>query len=146
MPSVTRSALLLAFAALSASSLSSVAAARPALDALHTYTFEQYVKDFRLGVVAGSEEYKMREGLFAKELARVVAHNAAGKSWKETVNQFSTLTSAEMKVRAITVRGLAEDLTRVVIGVQGTIQGRRQEPRSQVPEADAEGLRYEARL
>jgi hypothetical protein len=92
MPSITKSALLLALSVLGV-----VAARGPALESLHTYSFGEYVKDFGLSVVAGSDEYKMREGLFVKELARVVAHNAAGKSWKETVNRFSTMTSAEMK-------------------------------------------------
>jgi hypothetical protein len=70
-------------------------------DQLHTYSFAQYVSDFglteRFGTV-GSTEYSHREGLFAKELTRVIAHNAANKGWKETINQFSVLTPTEMKV------------------------------------------------
>jgi hypothetical protein len=84
--------------------LSAAAAARLTPDQLHTYSFAQYVSDFRMThLVAGSEEYKHREGLFVKELARVIAHNAAGRSWKETVNQFSVMTPAEMKVRTLCI-------------------------------------------
>ena len=39
----------------------------------------------------------MRKELFAKELKRVVAHNAKNLSWKEGMNKFSVLTPQEKK-------------------------------------------------
>jgi hypothetical protein len=93
---MTKSALLLV--TLSTLSVGLVSAVKPALETLHAYTFEQYVRDFDLGLVTGSAEYTTRENIFVRELDRVVAHNAAGKSWKETINRFSTMTSAELKV------------------------------------------------
>lgn len=66
---------------------------------LATYTFEQYVKDFKHPWAAGSVEWKERETIFNTQINKIRAHNEdSSKSWKETVNQFTAWTSAEKKV------------------------------------------------
>eukprot|EP00286_Rhodomonas_abbreviata_P027737 CAMPEP_0181298364 /NCGR_PEP_ID=MMETSP1101-20121128/5741_1 /TAXON_ID=46948 /ORGANISM="Rhodomonas abbreviata, Strain Caron Lab Isolate" /LENGTH=367 /DNA_ID=CAMNT_0023403377 /DNA_START=29 /DNA_END=1132 /DNA_ORIENTATION=+ len=62
---------------------------------LDGYTFEKFVAEFKHKWTG--EELAMRRGLFQTELARVLAHNAAGASWKEDINKFSAMTKAEKK-------------------------------------------------
>lgn len=49
----------------------------------------------------GTVEWDHRRKIFEAELARVIAHNNAGKSWKEGVNKFSAMTARELKVCAL---------------------------------------------
>jgi len=73
-----------------------LATARPTWRDLHNYTFENFVADFKLKYQTGTAEWESRRGVFLKELARVVAHNANSKTtWKENVNQMSALSSSE---------------------------------------------------
>lgn len=72
--------------------------ARPALDQLHQYTFDKYVKEFRHPWTEDHSEYGDRRAIFEKELTRVQQHNAAEKSWKEGINKFSAFTSQEKMV------------------------------------------------
>lgn len=67
------------------------------LSALPSYTFEQFVADFKPAFPTTPAELAVRKELFNTELSRVIAHNAAGKSWKETVNKFSAMTAAEKR-------------------------------------------------
>lgn len=59
------------------------------------YSFEQFIKDNHLKV--STAEWNQRKSLFESELIRVVAHNAKGLSWKETLNRFSIMTPDEKK-------------------------------------------------
>jgi cathepsin L len=59
------------------------------------YTFEAYSKDF--GKVHAAAELPARRELFAAELLSVLAHNAAGASWKMGVNRYSDWTNAERR-------------------------------------------------
>lgn len=74
-----------------------VVAARTTWKDLDNYNFGKYVEEF--GFSWKDAEYTKREQIFVKELARVRAHNAAGKSWKEGVNKFSAMTVSEKQVR-----------------------------------------------
>ncbi len=84
-----KTALVAAAIATSANALSA--------ERLHTISFEEHVGMHGLQFLQGSDEWKMREALFDAELKRVKSHNAAGKSWKETINQFSHLNIKEKK-------------------------------------------------
>jgi cathepsin L len=75
-----------------------VAAGRLTHEKLATYTFEQYVQDYRHPWTPGSTEWKTREQVFNVEINRIRAHNEdSTKSWKETVNHFTAMTAAEKK-------------------------------------------------
>jgi hypothetical protein len=79
--------------------LASVAAAgRVSLEALPSYSFAQYVQDFRHPYVEGTEDYVSRKGLFESELKKVVSHNSAMLGWKVSVNKYSAMTVGEKKV------------------------------------------------
>ena len=73
------------------------ATARVDLASLDTINFEDHVEHHRLTFLQGSDEWVERKQIFETELKRVKAHNAAGKSWKETINSFSHLTAKEKK-------------------------------------------------
>jgi cathepsin L len=77
--------------------LAATASAHLELHQLETVTFEDHVSTHALTFLQGSDEWKEREALFESELKRVKAHNAAGKSWKETINRFSHLNAKEKK-------------------------------------------------
>eukprot|EP01039_Chlorochromonas_danica_P009006 gene9006-9940_t len=68
---------------------------RVPLEALSTYSFDQYLEDF--GLQFPDNEVASRRALFEKELARVVAHNAQKASWKEGINKFSAMKPEERK-------------------------------------------------
>ncbi len=89
MPSIKALVLLLT---------ASLTAAIPKWNELSDYTFEKFVADFGHEWTPDSTEWEHRKGLFSAELARVQAHNAQGKSWKEGINKFSAFTSSEMRV------------------------------------------------
>lgn len=57
-------------------------------------TFEEYVSHFKFSW--SGKELAMRKQLFEDELARVRAHNAGNKSWKESINKFSAMTASEI--------------------------------------------------
>lgn len=78
----------------------SMASAKPTWRDLESYSFEQFVTDFRLPFSNSSvPEFAHRRGIFLAELVRVKLHNrAAGKTWKEGVNKFSAMTADEKKV------------------------------------------------
>jgi cathepsin L len=59
------------------------------------YTFEVYVKDFRLSFPEA--ELPMRKELFEQERRRVLEHNQKNAGWKEGLNQFSVMTAQEKK-------------------------------------------------
>lgn len=59
------------------------------------YTFENYVLDFSLDLSPESDEWKYRQGLFNKELTRVLEHNMKNLSWKEGVNKFTVYSESE---------------------------------------------------
>jgi cathepsin L len=62
-----------------------------------SYSFEQYVSDFKHKWEKGTTEYDHRRSLFAAEHARVLAHSKKGLSWTEGVNKFSAMTTSEKK-------------------------------------------------
>ena len=62
---------------------------------LNTYTFDEYIKDFRLKF--SYAELPVRKEAFLKEIARVQAHNARNASWTEGINKYSVMTSGEKK-------------------------------------------------
>jgi hypothetical protein len=43
-----------------------------------------------------SDEYLMRSAIYASNVAKITAHNAAGYTWTMAVNQFADLTSTEV--------------------------------------------------
>lgn len=59
------------------------------------YSFEQFVQDFQLRYEP--KEMSYRRSLFQSELSRIVSHNAKGLGWRETVNRFSAMSSAEKR-------------------------------------------------
>ena len=67
------------------------------LSALEGYNFEQFNKDYGLGLKAGTSEYVLRKAFFDIELARVKAHNKMNRGWKETVNKFSAMSKDEKR-------------------------------------------------
>lgn len=67
------------------------------LSALEGYNFEHFNKDYGLGLKAGSSEYVKRKAFFEMELARVKAHNAMNRGWKETINKFSAMSKDEKR-------------------------------------------------
>ncbi|RYH28369.1 hypothetical protein EON65_12415 [archaeon] len=75
--------------------LISVVAALPAWNQLDNYSFDQFLADFKLKY--HPSELTGRKALFETELKRVQAHNAQGKSWKETVTKFAAMTTQEKK-------------------------------------------------
>jgi hypothetical protein len=77
--------------------LSSASAARPHRDELAEYTFAEYEKDFQKHYSAS--ERAERERLFNLRKAKIIAHNAAGKSWTENVNDLTDITPAEIEAR-----------------------------------------------
>jgi hypothetical protein len=72
-----------------------MAAAKPLWHQLGSYSFEQYLSDFKHQY--HQSELGARRALFNAELARVQAHNAKNLSWKEGINKFSAMTGAERK-------------------------------------------------
>jgi len=52
-------------------------------------------------VYSSPEEATMREAIFAANVAKINAHNAAGSSWTMAVNEFADLTSTEFAVARI---------------------------------------------
>jgi len=54
---------------------------------LEGYTFEQYLQDH--GKEYRASEMEFRRQMFEKNLAKVMAHNSEGKSWKMGVNHLS---------------------------------------------------------
>lgn len=81
-----------------------VAAAAGATVDLKSYTFEQYVRDFRKEYSA--EESVKRERIFAANLAQIIRHNSLGRSWTEGVNAFTDLTAEEMDERKGLKKGM----------------------------------------
>lgn len=75
--------------------LISLVAALPAWNQLDNYSFDQFLADFKLKYDAS--ELASRKTLFEAEVKRVQAHNAQGKSWKETVTKFAAMTPQEKK-------------------------------------------------
>jgi cathepsin L len=65
------------------------------LSALPSYTFEQFLSDFKPAYAPS--EMVLRKKIFTAELARVLAHNAANLSWKEGINKFSVMTDKEKR-------------------------------------------------
>jgi len=98
---LSKSALLLL-------AVSAAIAARPTWEQLHDYTFAKFVQDFGHSYAPGSAEWTQREQLFNSELARVRAHNNAGRSWKEGINKFSAMTPAEFKAFKGRSKGVAK--------------------------------------
>eukprot|EP00595_Chromulina_sp_UTEXLB2642_P000172 CAMPEP_0196762438 /NCGR_PEP_ID=MMETSP1095-20130614/1952_1 /TAXON_ID=96789 ORGANISM="Chromulina nebulosa, Strain UTEXLB2642" /NCGR_SAMPLE_ID=MMETSP1095 /ASSEMBLY_ACC=CAM_ASM_000446 /LENGTH=378 /DNA_ID=CAMNT_0042113331 /DNA_START=24 /DNA_END=1160 /DNA_ORIENTATION=- len=74
-----------------------ITASKPTWKDLDHYDFERYVSDYNLQFPQGSYEWELRRSLFHTELQRVRAHNAKNLSWKEGINKFSILTTAEKK-------------------------------------------------
>eukprot|EP01040_Poterioochromonas_malhamensis_P013232 gene13233-14529_t len=72
-----------------------ITAARPSLEQLDTYTFEQFIKEYNLSFK--EDELPQRRALFQSEIQRIKAHNAKNLSWKEGVNKFTVMTAAEKK-------------------------------------------------
>jgi len=97
--------VLLVASALSAASAVTQGTHKPTWRELRGYTFDKFIADFKLDIKHDTEEYLQRRGIFMKELARVVAHNAAaaegatrGRSvWTENVNHMSAMTATEKK-------------------------------------------------
>lgn len=86
----------------------------------HKYSFEEYMKDFRLSFPAS--ELEERKALFEAELSRVLAHNAKGASWKETVNKFSAMRPAERRAFYGRSKGVAQHQAK-----QGMLKGQQEE-------------------
>ena len=58
-------------------------------------TFENYINYYNLYIIESEYEYK--KNLYEKEQYRIIQHNKANKSWKETLNQMSILTKEEKR-------------------------------------------------
>ena len=82
--------IIFVFAALAASS-----SATNAVKNLDGYTFENFMKDFKIKY--DSSELEMRREIFQNELNRVQLHNTKNLGWTEAINKFSALTNAEKK-------------------------------------------------
>ena len=78
--------------------IAAVAQARPHLEVLQSYTFEEFVAVYQLDLQPDTQEYALRRQNFEMELARVVAHNNSGKSWTENINHMSAMTPQEKKI------------------------------------------------
>mmetsp|Transcript_78807 Transcript_78807/g.225785 ORF Transcript_78807/g.225785 Transcript_78807/m.225785 type:complete len:405 (+) Transcript_78807:112-1326(+) len=69
---------------------------------LESYSFEQYVRDFRRGFAVGSEEFHHRRALFEASLVQVASTNARntreGRLWTAGVHPFMDWTDAERQV------------------------------------------------
>lgn len=78
--------------------IAAISQARVHWSELHSYTFEQFVADYKLNLHQNSEEYVVRRQTFESELARVLQHNNANATWKENINHMSAMTAAEKKV------------------------------------------------
>jgi len=68
-----------------------------ACELLTNQSFAGYVAAHGKGYLKGSFEYKMREELFNERMSEIMAHNAAGHSWKKGVNQFTDWTEDELQ-------------------------------------------------
>jgi di/tripeptidase len=79
---------------------------------LNHYTFDQFVKDFKLRYQP--HEIEGRRASFLAELARVRAHNAKNLSWKETINKFSAMTPAEKKAFKGRNKGAAKSQSKML--------------------------------
>jgi len=65
-----------------------------------TYTFEEYVVDFKKPYTEGTAEWQLRERIFLDNLKKIVSHNdEPGVTWTMGVNDFTDLTPQEMKSR-----------------------------------------------
>jgi cathepsin L len=62
---------------------------------LDTVTFEQYLSEYNLQY--SESELPARRERFNSEVARIKAHNAKDKSWKEGLSKFTLMTEAEKK-------------------------------------------------
>lgn len=64
---------------------------------LASYSFEQFVKDYRHDFK--ESELAVRRQIFKDEVKRIVAHNAAKKTWTESINKYSASFPSEKRVR-----------------------------------------------
>lgn len=62
---------------------------------LESLDFTKFMSAF--GLKYSASELEMRKALFTAEHARVLKHNNAKKSWTETINRFSAMTTAEKR-------------------------------------------------
>ena len=76
--------------------LAGVVSAKAPATVTEDYTFETYVNDFRK--VYSKKELAVRKEIFEANLRKVILHNKSGKSWTETVNDFSDATPEEVKL------------------------------------------------
>ena len=87
-----------AFVLLALAAATVAAAARPRWHQLQSYTFAQYSKDFGKQYPLGSDEYAIREKLFAAQLAKVQAFNAdTTQTYKKGINHMTDWTRAEFQ-------------------------------------------------
>jgi cathepsin L len=61
---------------------------------LEHYTFAQYIHEFGKAYHTPAE-YKLHKQVFQQNLARIIAHNRHGKSWRAAVNKFTDMTDEE---------------------------------------------------
>lgn len=73
-----------------------VAVAKPALDALPNYTFEEFLKEYKKSY-ADSKEYNLRKTLFETRVAGFVKHNFGPHSYKLNVNRMADMSNEEIK-------------------------------------------------
>jgi hypothetical protein len=111
--------------------VAAVAAANPKWHELNGYTFEKYVSDFNFKFPAN--ELATRKAAFATELARVQAHNAKNLSWKEGMNKFSVLTSAERKAYRGRSKGAAHQQKNMLKNAHEAPANFRAKPVSELP-------------
>eukprot|EP01033_Poteriospumella_lacustris_P013369 gene13369-9573_t len=78
---------------------------------LETYSFEQFVKDYKLSYP--ESEIANRRQIFNAELARVKVHNAKNAGWQETINKYSAMTPKEKNVNRGRSKGVAREIARV---------------------------------
>jgi cathepsin L len=60
------------------------------------HSFPRFMQTFGRNYVQGTTEYRMRENIFNRNLAEIVAHNAAGRPWLKGVNEFTDYTEPEL--------------------------------------------------
>lgn len=96
-------------------------AARSSLEGLENYSFEQFLKEFKLKY--NPAELESRRALFNTELKRVREHNAKKLSWTEGINKFSAMTATEKKK----FHGRSKNHARLQ-GKEGTLKGAKKLP------------------
>eukprot|EP01013_Petalomonas_cantuscygni_P040643 TRINITY_DN72724_c0_g1_i1.p1 TRINITY_DN72724_c0_g1~~TRINITY_DN72724_c0_g1_i1.p1 ORF type:complete len:370 (-),score=78.24 TRINITY_DN72724_c0_g1_i1:179-1288(-) len=72
-----------------------LAAPRPE-DLTMSYTYAQFVHEFRPGFASHQRDYAQRSSIFQQRLEEAVKHNNGNRSWVKAINRFSDWTHDEL--------------------------------------------------